>query len=32
VLLEQDLTAIDEIESIKISMEAFHKFTGIEWD
>ena len=32
VLLEQDLTAIDEIESIRISMEAFHKFTGIEWD
>lgn len=32
ILLEQDLTAIDEIESIKISMAAFKKFEGISWD
>ena len=31
ILLEQDLTAIDELESIRISMSAFKKFTGIEW-
>jgi sugar phosphate isomerase/epimerase len=31
VILEQDLTKIDEIESIKISMSAFKKFTGLEW-
>ncbi len=32
ILLEQDLTRIDEIDSIKISMNAFKKFTGVEWD
>jgi len=32
ILLEQDLTAIDEIDSIKISMQAFKKFQGIEWE
>ena len=32
ILLEQDLTAIDEIESIKISMSAFKKFNGIQWE
>ncbi|MBC8531649.1 sugar phosphate isomerase/epimerase family protein [Gehongia tenuis] len=32
ILLEQDLCAIDELESIRISMEAFHKFSGIEWE
>lgn len=32
ILLEQDLTAIDELESIRISMSAFKKFTGIEWE
>ena len=31
IILEQDLTKIDEIESIKISMDAFRKFEGIEW-
>jgi sugar phosphate isomerase/epimerase len=31
ILLEQDLTAIDEIDSIKISMSAFKKFRGIDW-
>ncbi|MDL2287943.1 TIM barrel protein [Oscillospiraceae bacterium OttesenSCG-928-F05] len=32
IILEQDLTAMDELESIKISMEAFKKFKGLEWD
>lgn len=32
ILLEQDLTAIDEIESITISMDAFRKFQNIEWE
>ncbi|MDD2955347.1 MAG: sugar phosphate isomerase/epimerase [Oscillospiraceae bacterium] len=32
ILLEQDLTRIDEFDSIRISMEAFHKFSGIEWE
>ena len=31
-LLEQDKTSIGEINSITRSMEAFHKFSGIEWD
>lgn len=30
IILEQDLTAIDELESIKISMDAFKKFNGVE--
>ena len=32
ILLEQDLTAIDEFDSIRISMEAFKKFSGISWE
>lgn len=32
IILEQDFTRYDEIESIKISMDAFHKFSGIGWD
>ncbi|MDD2955348.1 MAG: sugar phosphate isomerase/epimerase [Oscillospiraceae bacterium] len=32
ILLEQDLTRIDEFDSIRISMDAFRKFTGVEWD
>ncbi|MDL2287788.1 sugar phosphate isomerase/epimerase [Oscillospiraceae bacterium OttesenSCG-928-F05] len=32
ILLEQDLTKMDEIDSIRTSMEAFRKFKGIEWD
>ena len=32
ILLEQDLTAIDELDSIRISMDAFHKYEGLEWD
>lgn len=31
IILEQDATALDEMESIKISMEQFKKFKGIEW-
>ncbi len=31
VILEQDYTVHDEIESIKISMESFQKFQGIAW-
>lgn len=31
IILEQDLTKIDEVESIRISMEAFRKFDGIDW-
>lgn len=32
VILEQDRTALTEEQSIRISMDAFHKYTGIEWD
>ena len=32
VLLEQDKTQIGEMESIKVSMEAFRKFHGTEWE
>lgn len=32
ILLEQDFTKLDELESIKVSMENFHKFKGIEWE
>lgn len=31
IVLEQDYTQLDEIESIKLSMENFRKFSGIEW-
>lgn len=32
ILLEQDHSQLDELESIKVSMDAFRKFSGIEWD
>lgn len=32
VILEQDFTTHDEIDSIKISMERFKKFQGIAWE
>jgi sugar phosphate isomerase/epimerase len=32
ITLEQDRTKHDELESIKISMENFRKYKGIEWD
>lgn len=31
IILEQDLTKIDELDSIRISMDAFKKFSGIEF-
>jgi sugar phosphate isomerase/epimerase len=31
IVLEQDYSQYDEYESIRISMESFKKFTGIEW-
>lgn len=31
IVLEQDYTKLDELESIKVSMEQFKQFTGIEW-
>ena len=31
IVLEQDFSQHDEIESIKISMDSFHKFKGVEW-
>lgn len=30
ILLEQDATRLDEMESIQISMQAFRKFKGVE--
>lgn len=32
IVLEQDATKLDELESIKRSMEGFHKFRGIIWE
>lgn len=32
ILLEQDFTKLDELESIKVSMDNFRKFKGIEWE
>ncbi len=32
IILEQDYTRYPELESIKISMDAFRKFSGISWD
>ena len=31
IILEQDHTQLDEIDSIRTSMEAFRKFSGVEW-
>lgn len=31
IILEQDFSKHDEFESIRISMESFKKFSGIEW-
>jgi hypothetical protein len=31
IILEQDHTVHDEFESIRISMESFKKFKGLEW-
>ncbi|MBS4197106.1 sugar phosphate isomerase/epimerase family protein [Lederbergia citri] len=32
IILEQDHTNLDEIESIKVSMEAFKKYSGTIWE
>jgi sugar phosphate isomerase/epimerase len=32
ILLEQDYTSMDELESIKLSMDSFRKYSGISWD
>ena len=32
IILEQDATRYDEMESIKISMDTFREFSGIEWE
>lgn len=31
IILEQDFSRNDELESIKISMEQFRKYSGVEW-
>lgn len=32
MILEQDFTKRDQIESVQISMESFRKYHGIAWD
>jgi len=32
IILEQDFTQLDELESVKISMDHFKKFSGIQWN
>lgn len=32
IILEQDRTQLDQMESIKVSMDAFRKFNGISWN
>lgn len=32
VILEQDATQLTPMESIQISMDSFHKYSGIQWD
>lgn len=32
IILEQDHTQLGQVESIKLSMENFKKYTGIEWE
>ena len=32
IILEQDYTKLEEIESVKVSMNSFKKFSGIEWE
>lgn len=31
IILEQDNTKLDELESIRVSMEAFRRFDGLQW-
>ena len=32
MILEQDFTKRDQMESVRISMESFRKYRGIAWD
>lgn len=32
ILLEQDFSKLDQLESIKVSMDSFKKFKGVEWN
>lgn len=32
VILEQDFTQLNQMESVKISMESFRKYNGIQWE
>ena len=32
IYLEQDMSKLDELDSVKVSMENFKKYSGIEWD
>ena len=32
IILEQDATKLNQLESVKRSMEGFHKFGGIVWE
>lgn len=32
IVLEQDATKLNQLDSIKRSMEGFHKFNGIIWE
>ena len=32
IVLEQDYTKLPELESIRVSMDAFRKFRGVEWE
>lgn len=32
IVLEQDATKLNQLDSIKRSMEEFHKFNGIIWE
>ena len=32
IVLEQDATKLDQLESVKRSMEGFRKFEGIVWE
>lgn len=32
VILEQDYTQLSQLESVKISMDSFKKYSGIEWE
>lgn len=32
IILEQDMTQLGQLESIRVSMESFKKYSGIEWN